>query len=262
MMEVVAMGGSIVVEVENKKEGMVGPAMTVHAHTCTLSPPTKHTFLYIHLIFTFVSSQRLTCLQFCLSFFLPLSLSRSPNTVVYCAAWPGPCPKAKRTQIAETEGPLLTGRPSCSCYSLLWPSKPMGTAGWAQKLCAHVCVCLCTHAHSFWSATEGFFGQNLQEPTWHLCAISYALVKAFAWLLIVLLLHNIIQTHYFQPSFKGGVHEDGPQSRRQWQVGGGDPAPPSVLTRRIKCISGLSWVLDWLAHLSVFHVISTCSNVA
>lgn len=70
----------------------------------------------------------------------------SPNTVVYCVVWPGPAPKAKRTQIAETESPLLTGRPGCSCCSLRWLSKPMGTVGWVPKLCVHECVCVCVWA--------------------------------------------------------------------------------------------------------------------
>lgn len=118
-----------------ERKGVVGPTVIIHTHAHThthvCSIPTTSTYSNIHacahmLIYTYVCTQRLTCLQ--ISFSFSLFLSQSPNTVVYCAAGPGPCPKAKRTQIAETEGPLLTGRPGCSCYSLLQPSKPMGTA--------------------------------------------------------------------------------------------------------------------------------------
>lgn len=127
-----------------------------HTHICSI--PTTKTCLYTHTyVFICVHTETHTPAVF------SLSLSHSPNTVVYCAAWPGPCPKAKRTQIAETEGPLLTGRPGCSCYSLLWPSKPMGTASWAQKLSVHtMCVCtrtctffLISHRRVFWTALAG-----------------------------------------------------------------------------------------------------------
>lgn len=115
------------------REGVAGPTVIkqTHAHGYTHAENHKKWTSTCTLLYAQTATHMCTIFSPC------TSLSDSAHTVVYCAAWPGPCPTAKRTQIAETESPRRTGRPV-------------------------VVFTLVRMSYYSWLATEGFFGTFVQ----------------------------------------------------------------------------------------------------